>query len=153
LWDGGSGGWLGAENCTENFETFSRVNNGREMVEGKFLIGGGEVWFVVRGGGVGGGCGVDLGYWYEKARVEGDFDGKVKFREGLKEFENGGKVDFVSDGVLGGGVGGFGGVNRENVVRYCKEFIYGKRIASNSTSIIVTVLYIDLGSGDSYFIV
>jgi hypothetical protein len=142
---------LGAENCTENFETFSRGNNGREMDEGKFLIREEEIWFVVRGGG--GAGGVDLGWWYGKARGEGGFDGKVKFPEGLKEFENGGKVDFVSDGVLGGGVGGFGGVNRENVVRYCKEFIYGKRIASNSTSIIVTVLYIDLGSGDSYFIV
>lgn len=123
------------------------------MEEGKFLVREEEIWFVVRRGGGVGEAGVDLGSWYEKARGEGGFDGKVKFPEGLKEFENGGKVDFVSDEVLGGGVGGFGVVNRENVVRYCKDFIYGKRIASNSMGIIVTVLYIDLGSGESYFIV
>jgi hypothetical protein len=152
------------------------------MVEDKFLICSKEIWFVVRGGGdvcptpgeiVTGkkkddvcptpgliitagkkeGGEVDLAWYYEKARSEGDFDVKVKFPEGLKVFENGGAVDFVDDKLLGGKLGEIGLVNRETVVRYCKEQIYKKRVASNSTSIIVTVLFIDLGSGESFFVV
>ena len=62
-------------------------------------------------------------------------------------------MDFVSDEVLGGNLGGISLVDKEKEVRYCREFIYRKRAAMNSTNIIVAVLYIDLGSGEAFFVV